>query len=286
MLVMAAGVGLSATVFSTAWGLLWRGLDVDGELVRLAVDDDRQFKSLPWDVFAALRDQCRSCDQLGAWLPLAVDVGELDLHPERLNGAQVSAGMLEMLDVEPLPGRLFTREEERTGAPVVVVGERLWRQQLGASAEALGRQITIYRNPVTVVGVVPEGVRAPYNQELWIPITADTARASPWMQGAARLKQGATAAGVRDELDRVLVSLSTESRGGEASPALVESFEQAYHDETLVRSLRLSLAAVALVLLVACANAASLLAARGLERRREMVVRRALGADRGHLLRL
>ncbi|MEM8996634.1 MAG: ABC transporter permease, partial [Acidobacteriota bacterium] len=286
VLVMAAGVGLSATVFSTAWGLLWRGLDVDGELVRLAVDDDRDFKSLPWDAYAALRERCRSCDEIGAWLPLAVDVGELDLYPERLNGALVSAGMLEMLGVEPLTGRLFTPEEERTGAPVVVVGERLWRQQLGGSAEALGRQITIYRNPVTVVGVVPEGVRAPFDQELWIPITASTARSSPWMQAVVRLADGATAADVRGELGSALAGLDAVESDGGPGPALVESFEKAYLDEELVRSLRLSLAAVALVFLAACANAASLLMARGLERRRELAVRRALGADRRHLLRL
>lgn len=204
----------------------------------------------------------------------------------RYGGAVFDHRLLPLLGVRPLLGRGFTAGDDRPGAPLVVLlGEKVWRNDFAADPAVLGRAVRVNGQPATVVGVLPAWFAYPYDQEVWLPrrLSADDSVA---VQVVARLAPGITLAQARQAMAE-LVAREGRSLPGMREGARLEviPLHQRFIDPVTRHVMWMMFAAGLLVLLLACVNVANMQLAAMLLRRRELAVRVALGAGRGHLLR-
>ena len=186
-------------------------------------------------------------------------------------GGSVTAELPRVIGARPILGRWFTEQERNTR--VVVIGRSLWMRQFAGDSAVLGRRLSIQQEPYVVIGVADDGAALPLGAEFWVP--DNTIGGSV----VARLRNDATPARVADELTRLSPSVVNLRRFGESRSVIVMPL----HDRLFgsVRPiLTLLMAASVALLLIACANVASLALARTLERRRELAIRATLGASR------
>jgi len=201
-------------------------------------------------------------------------------------GAIVSAGTFDLLGVEPIRGRLFTREEERLGlaSGAAVISDRFWKTRLGGREDALGSPLRLAERTATIVGILPPQFRFPYGCDVWSPLVVDPNDTRDLFV-VARLAPGATLAAANVELANLA---RQQERSG---PAIIKSrgMEARFLKNAMAAAesrIPLALmAAVGFLLLLACANLASLLLVRSVSRQRERAIRVALGAGRARQIR-
>jgi predicted permease len=210
--------------------------------------------------------------------------------PEVVSGLRVSSGLFDVLGVQPMMGRTFTKEEEDQGKDhVVVLSYGLWRSRYASDSVILGKTIRVNQEGYTVIGVMPQGFAFPVpQQKLWVPIgfnQGDRSRESHSFFVSARLKPGVTFEQARSEMDAIGLRLARaypEVNHGDS--ATITPMRDLFLDDFRQVMLTLLLA-VGFVLLIACVNIANLLLARGSSRRKELALRAALGASVSRIFR-
>ncbi|TMB10967.1 MAG: ABC transporter permease [Deltaproteobacteria bacterium] len=296
VITLALGIGANTAIFSAFNAILLRPLpvaDLDRLVFGLALREGFDPFGTSFLDYALYRD-ARSLASSG----LATQRPFHLLHqgePERVVAAAVTASYLTTLGVKPVAGRLFTADEDRPGGPAVaLLGHALWQRLFASDPASIGRAVELDGTPYSIVGVLPPAFDAPFSAQLWIPLQVRIdalpfdQRAATAHEFVARLKPGVRLDQADAELKQLARRLEQEHpqvRQG-WSFGLIPLRRQ-YLADLDGRSERLLLVlgvAVGFLLLICCANVASLLLARGVSRETEIAIRRSLGAGRGRIL--
>jgi len=292
ILTLALGIGANTAIFSVVQGVVLAPLPYpDPDRLVLIRENNPALQHLVWVSYPDFLDWQRNARSFQQMAALEWEYYNLTSPgaPEHLNGKAVSTGFFNTLGVKLTLGREFAPQEDKQGgAPVVIISDRLWRDRFHGSAEALGKSVALDGVAYTIVGVASAGFRFEDETDIYVPAGQGNPllfsdRTIPMILCVARLKAGVTLAQAAEELGAVQENLDRLYPVADRGLGIdVASLKQVVVGD-VSGTLLLLLGAVAVVLLIACANVANLLLARSAARTREFAIRSALGASRARI---
>src|SRR5437870_7547255 len=296
IVALALGIGANSAVFTLVNAVLLRGLPFDRP-DRIMWVDTHDTRGRNFGVSLQDFEDWRRASRTFAGMTLVqsggLSISGDDRVPENFAGGYISANAFDLIGVKPVAGRGFVPADDEPGAPAVaLISGDIWKSRYGADPSVIGKAVRVNALPVTLIGIMPPGLKWPFQHEVWVPMSQlppvlrNRGRQGRGYVVYGRLADGVTLEQSRSEMTNISAQLAQQYQDSnkDITAAVTPFLERVVGGgiKTIFWSL---MGAVAFVLLIACSNVANLLLARAAHRSREIAVRVSLGATRWRIVR-